>query len=138
MEVNTQRRAAGLKDKIPDIQKTLDTVQFLKTRKVCFLTQIHFSASRGKLILYGIIQPDSDPIEATFELNDTLYAKASIPPTSDVYLWLGANVMLSYPLAEAETLLESKLETAELNMSNCEEDLDFLREQITVGWFLGL
>lgn len=35
MEVNTQRRAAGLKDKIPDIQKTLDTVRFLRTRKVC-------------------------------------------------------------------------------------------------------
>lgn len=34
MEVNTQRRAAGLKDKIPDIQKTLDTVRFLTTRKV--------------------------------------------------------------------------------------------------------
>ena len=34
MEVNTQRRAAGLKDKIPDIQKTLDTVRFLQTRKV--------------------------------------------------------------------------------------------------------
>ena len=34
MQANTQRRAAGLKDKIPDIQKTLDTVQFMKTRKV--------------------------------------------------------------------------------------------------------
>jgi hypothetical protein len=34
MEANTQRRAAGLKDKIPDIQKTLETVRFLKTRKV--------------------------------------------------------------------------------------------------------
>jgi len=34
MEVNTQRRAAGLRDKIPDIQKTLETVQFLKMRKV--------------------------------------------------------------------------------------------------------
>jgi hypothetical protein len=34
MEANMQRRAAGLKDKMPDIQKTLDTVQFLKTRKV--------------------------------------------------------------------------------------------------------
>ena len=35
MEANQQRRAAGLKDKMPDIQKTLDTVKFLKTRKVC-------------------------------------------------------------------------------------------------------
>lgn len=34
MESNQQRRAAGLKDKMPDIQKTLDTVKFLKTRKV--------------------------------------------------------------------------------------------------------
>ncbi|MCJ1375837.1 peptide chain release factor 1 [Loxospora ochrophaea] len=108
MEVNTQRRGAGLKDKIPDIQKTLDTVRFLKTRK-----------------------SDSDPIEATFELNDTLYAKANIPPTKEVYLWLGANVMLAYPIPEAETLLESKLTAAQQNLANCEEDLDFLREQIT-------
>ena len=34
MEQNTQRRAVGLKDKIPDIQKTLETVRFLKSRKV--------------------------------------------------------------------------------------------------------
>jgi hypothetical protein len=35
------------------------------------------------------LQEESDPIETTFELNDTLYAKASIPPTEEVYLWLG-------------------------------------------------
>lgn len=29
-----QRKAAGLTEKIPDIQKTLETVQFLKTRTV--------------------------------------------------------------------------------------------------------
>lgn len=40
--------------------------------------------------------------------------------------------MLSYPLDEAETLLESKLSIAEQSLANCEEDLDFLREQITV------
>lgn len=78
-------------------------------------------------------QPGSDPIEATFELNDTLYAKALVPPTDEVYLWLGANVMLSYPIAEAETLLESRLTAAQESLANCEEDLDFLREQITVN-----
>lgn len=40
--------------------------------------------------------------------------------------------MLSYPIDEAETLLSSKLSTAKTSLSNCEEDLDFLREQITV------
>jgi hypothetical protein len=34
MEANTQRRAAGLQDKIPDIKKTLETVRFMKNRKV--------------------------------------------------------------------------------------------------------
>ncbi|MCJ1293804.1 peptide chain release factor 1 [Xylographa carneopallida] len=108
MEVNTQRRSAGLKDKIPDIQKTLDTVRFLKTRA-----------------------PDAAPLEATFELNDTLYAKAHVPYTPEVYLWLGANVMLAYPIPEAEALLEGKLDAAKGTLANCEEDLDFLREQIT-------
>jgi prefoldin subunit 5 len=108
MEVNTQRRAAGLRDKIPDIQKTLETVRFLKTRK-----------------------PDSEPLETTFELNDTLYAKALVPPTEEVYLWLGANVMLAYPIPEAEELLQTKLSTAKQSLENCQEDMDFLREQIT-------
>ncbi|EPQ63174.1 Part of the heteromeric co-chaperone GimC-prefoldin complex [Blumeria graminis f. sp. tritici 96224] len=108
MEANQQKRVEGLKEKMPDIQKTLDSVRFLKTRK-----------------------PDAEPIEATFELNDTLYAKANIPYTEEVYLWLGANVMLSYPIDEAETLLISKLSAARQSLLNCENDLDFLREQIT-------
>ncbi|WZH46390.1 Prefoldin subunit-domain-containing protein [Fusarium acuminatum] len=106
--MNLQKRMGGLKDKIPDIQKTLDSVKFLKLRK-----------------------DDDEAIDTTFELNDTLYSKAKIPATEEVYIWLGANVMLSYPIDEAETLLSSKLSTAKTSLSNCEEDLDFLREQIT-------
>ena len=56
-----------------------------------------------------------------------------MPPTDEVYLWLGANVMLSYPMQEAESLLEGKLSGALSTLANCEEDLDFLREQITVS-----
>ena len=110
MQVNTERRAVGLKAKIPDIQKTLDTVMFLR--------------SRGA---------DAEPLETTFELNETLYTKALVPPTDEVYLWLGANVMLAYPMEEAASLLESKLSTAQTSLANCEEDLDFLREQVTVS-----
>lgn len=40
--------------------------------------------------------------------------------------------MLSYPIDEAEELLSSKLAAAKQNLANCEEDHDFLREQITV------
>lgn len=34
MELNLQRRMVGLKEKIPDIEKTLDSVRFLHLRKV--------------------------------------------------------------------------------------------------------
>lgn len=40
--------------------------------------------------------------------------------------------MLAYPLDEAETLLDGRLNNAKKNQENCEEDLEFLREQITV------
>jgi hypothetical protein len=35
------------------------------------------------------LQDDAEPLEATFELNDTLFAKANIHKTDEVYLWLG-------------------------------------------------
>ena len=60
-----------------------------------------------------------------------MYAKAEVPPTDEVYLWLGANVMLSYPLDEAVSLLGDKLSAAQKSLDNCDEDLDFLREQVT-------
>lgn len=44
-----------------------------------------------------------------------------------------ANVMLAYSIPEAQDLLESKLTAAQQSLDNCEEDLDFLREQITVS-----
>ncbi|RMJ23298.1 prefoldin subunit [Aspergillus sp. HF37] len=112
MEVNTQRRGGGLREKIPDIKKTLEMVRFLKMRKES--------------------KPSTD-IDTNFELNDTLYARASIAPadTEEVYLWLGANVMLAYPIAEAEVMLRDKVDAAERSLANCEEDLEFLREQVT-------
>lgn len=49
--------------------------------------------------------------------------------------------MLAYSIPEAESLLVSKLTAAQQSLDNCEEDLDFLREQITVsenGRFLSI
>ncbi|KAJ6260439.1 hypothetical protein Dda_4665 [Drechslerella dactyloides] len=102
--------AAGLKEKIPDIKKTLQMVQFLDNRN-----------KKG----------DEEPVSTMFELSDTLYAKASVVAPSEVYLWLGANVMLAYPNEEAITMLKQKLSAAQESLRNCEEDIDFLRQQIT-------
>ncbi|CCA66497.1 related to prefoldin subunit 3 [Serendipita indica DSM 11827] len=103
MESNLSQRRKGLEEKIPDIKKTL---------------------AMGD----GI----DDPMTTTFELNDTLWAEASIEQIDEVYLWLGANVMLAYPIQEAITLLTAKLQAAQRNHKGIVDDLEFLREQITI------
>jgi hypothetical protein len=40
--------------------------------------------------------------------------------------------MLSYKIPEAVTLLKSKLEIAQTTLGNTIEDLEFLREQLTI------
>lgn len=154
METNTQKRGQGLRDKIPDIKKTLDMVRFLsKRRKVwknCCLgrtmpppwsvgrSELFFCAGCSDSGRYNTTQTGtSEPISTSFELSDTLYARAAVTPedTDEVYLWLGANVMLAYPTDEAEVMLDEKLRAAEASLANCDEDLEFLKEQITVRPF---
>ncbi|KAG6889271.1 hypothetical protein C0992_005795 [Termitomyces sp. T32_za158] len=104
----TQRRAS-LEEKIPDIKKTLDMVEFLGTR-----------------------QEQEAGLKTVFELNDTLFAEAEVGETDTVFLWLGANVMLSYKIPAAIALLRGKLEAAQTSLDNTVEDVEFLREQLTV------
>ncbi|KAJ1501087.1 hypothetical protein HMI54_005896 [Coelomomyces lativittatus] len=109
MESNFQRRQASLKSKIPEISKTLETIETLMKQK-----------ERG-----------CEEFEVDFELNDTLYTKASIQTPSTVYLWLGASIMAEYPTDEAKTFLQEKMQTALNSSKQVEEDLEFLQDQIT-------
>lgn len=76
--------------------------------------------------------PGLKPLRTLYELNDTLFAEADIQEDGQVGLWLGANTMLMYPLDEAILLLAEKLSAATRNLKNLKEDLEFLREQVTV------
>nr|XP_018265714.1 prefoldin subunit [Kwoniella dejecticola CBS 10117]OBR87872.1 prefoldin subunit [Kwoniella dejecticola CBS 10117] len=112
MEVSLQQRRKALLTKIPDIEQTLQVVKFLQDE--------------------GDKKKEVEPLKTLFELNDTLYAEAQVDETGEVGLWLGANIMLMYPLQEAIDLLSNKLQTAKKSHEETVEDLEFLREQITV------
>jgi len=127
MESNLSQRRRGLEEKIPDITKTLDMVTFLQSRRE------HKTGQAAD----DLDDPEEDsslskPMTTKFELNDTLYAHAELEDTDTVYLWLGANTMLSYTLTDAITLLSGKLASAQQALKNTIEDLEFLREQVTV------
>ncbi|KAI5993326.1 Prefoldin subunit 3 [Pisolithus albus] len=122
----TQRRKS-LEDKIPDIRKTLQMVEFLKQRR-----DGKQKAGGEEDDLEDDDEDSKKPLTTTFELNDTLFAEAQLDDTDTVYLWLGANVMLSYEIPEAIALLRSKLDAAETSLKTAIEDLEFTREQLTV------
>lgn len=48
-----------------------------------------FAHQQGQRLIE--FQEESEPIETTFELNDTLFAKAEVPATDEVYIWLGVS-----------------------------------------------
>ena len=108
MEANLVQKKARLTTQIPDIKSTLSSIKFLKSKK-----------------------DGADLIKSQFMLSDQLFVHAKIPPTNKVCLWLGANVMLEYDIDEAESLLQKNLETAEANLYELDDDLAFLRDQVT-------
>lgn len=140
MQQNVERRSAGLREKLPEMKKSLDTVKFLRRQKG------KIGSSQGEADVNGVedLELDDDGneemarakkglLETTFPLQDTLYAHATldIPKIDEVYLWLGANVMVAYPLLDAETMLQEKLDKAKESLKAAEEDLEFIRVQVT-------
>ncbi|WVQ84049.1 hypothetical protein IAT38_006194 [Cryptococcus sp. DSM 104549] len=140
MELSLQQRRKALLDKIPDMEQTLQVVKYLQLRR---------QKALGEAVEEEVLSDDDEdlddldedyegkakkeePMKTLFELNDTLYAEAEIVETGEVGLWLGANVMLMYPLQEAIDLLSAKLATAQKSHEETVEDLEWLREQITV------
>jgi prefoldin subunit 5 len=109
MESSLVTRRKRLKAQVPDIKSSLAMIKKLREKKEI-----------------------EEKLETQFLLSDQVYAKATIPPTDKVCLWLGANVMLEYTLDDAEILLTKNLGSAEKNLQQIAFDLDFLRDQMTI------
>ncbi|XP_055702425.1 prefoldin subunit 3 [Phlebotomus papatasi] len=105
MELNIATKRRKLKQQIPDLAKSLEMINILRNQ--------------------------ADDMETQFLLSEQVFVKTTISPTKTVCLWLGANVMLEYPLDEAEELLKQNMDSAIVNLKCLEHDQDFLRDQLT-------
>ncbi|CCW70138.1 unnamed protein product [Phytomonas sp. Hart1] len=116
------RTVANLESKVPDIQKTLKTIAFLKDR-----LDVEESSPAAH-------PPQGDPNEGfytNYGLTESVFCQAHVPPQRTVHLWLGANVMVEYSFDEARELLERNLKSARENLRKTQEDLTWLQEQQT-------
>jgi len=110
MQSSIAAQRASLKVKQPDIAAALETVN-------------HLIAKRDSA-------PDAEA-EYTYQLAENIWAKASATQTTCVCLWLGANVMLEYTLEEASELLTLNENNATTLLASLNDDMAFLRDQIT-------
>ncbi|KAH3734512.1 prefoldin subunit 3-like [Dreissena polymorpha] len=108
MEYNLNTKKNRLKSQIPDIKKSLDIISHLQAKK-----------------------SSSEAMETRFLLSDQVFARARVPPTDKVCLWLGANVMLEYNIDDAEALLRKNQEAATKSLKQVEEELSYITEQTT-------
>jgi prefoldin subunit 5 len=109
MEAQILKHTEGVKTKIPDIEKAIDAVEYLEKKR-----------------------DESDNMKVDFMVSNNLWAKAEVPPTKSVCLWLGADIMCEYTLEEAKVLLNKNLENAKTTLKNNENDLDLIKDQMTV------
>uniref|UniRef100_A0AAR5PYF1 Prefoldin subunit 3 n=2 Tax=Dendroctonus ponderosae TaxID=77166 RepID=A0AAR5PYF1_DENPD len=105
MEYNLIAKKTRLQSQVPELKRSLTVIEKLEKQTEEFDTQ--------------------------FLLSEQVFARAKVPPTQNVCLWLGANVMLEYTLEDAKKLLTQNIAAAETNLEFVNQDLDFLRDQFT-------
>lgn len=66
-----------------------------------------------------------------FSLSDQVYARARVAEVESVNLWLGAGVMLEYPLPEARALLERQLAGCKQQLEVVQWEHEYIKDQLT-------
>ena len=114
-EAQLQQRQLRLKDKVPELEKSLSIVRTLMEKK---------EEANG---------PETGT--ARFSLADNIYAKAELDYKNNetVNLWLGANVMLEFTYQEALDFLSQNQERAKKEYNETMQDLGFVRDQIVTS-----
>ncbi len=109
MEAQIVKSNEGLKVKIPDIEKCLETIEYLEKKE------------------------KDKQINVDYMVSNNLWAKAEVKVPDSVFLWLGANVMCEYKMDEAKALLNQNLQNAKEQMKKNNADLEFIKDQTTIG-----
>jgi len=109
MEAQIVKSNEGLNIKIPDIEKCLETIEFLEKKE------------------------KDKQINVDYMVSNNLWAKAEVNVPDSVFLWLGANVMCEYKMDEAKTLLNTNLKNAKDQLKRNNTDLEFIKDQMTIS-----
>ncbi|KAF6256629.1 Prefoldin subunit-domain-containing protein [Scenedesmus sp. NREL 46B-D3] len=102
-------RRARLLQREPEIRTALEAVRALLAKK-----------------------GSGEQLQVDFELTEAIYAKAALQDVDSVNLWLGANVMVEYPLEEAEQLLQQQLDVCTGSLEAISKDMEATKDSVTI------
>ncbi|ORM42002.1 putative prefoldin subunit 3 [Babesia sp. Xinjiang] len=109
MEKSMVAKLTALHNKVPELRDALTIIEHIEKQG---------SDGNGDIYTY-------------FKVSDTLYSEARIASTKTIFLWLGANTMVEYPVGEATALLKDQLKVALESIEDIKSDLEWIRTQIT-------
>ena len=87
MESSSLQRRQGLEEKVPELERTIQMVAVLQAKKVSTRGELRRSWDADPPL--SPPQETGEPFDTTFELSDTLFARAEIEQVDEVYIWLG-------------------------------------------------
>jgi prefoldin subunit 5 len=111
LEAELQQTRIRLSNQLPDVKRSLEAVVMLCEKR-----------DSG----------DETSTTVKYQLTEATFADAEVVAPESVYLWLGANVMLEYPLDEAKELLETNAKACESGLEANTRDLAVLKDNITI------
>lgn len=111
LEAELQQQRIRLSTQLPDVRRSLEAVDTLVEKR-----------ERG----------DESGTTVKYQLTEATFADAEVATPESVYLWLGANVMLEYPLDEAKELLETNVKACESGLEANARDLAVLKDNVTI------
>ncbi|CAL6093790.1 Prefoldin_subunit 3 [Hexamita inflata] len=95
-----------LRNSLPSLHNTLESLEFVQ--------------EKGEDVIFY------------HQLVDGIYVKARINNNKKVGIFLGSNVMVDYTVEEAKNLIQENIRNVEKQIKDCELNLEFLKEQITI------
>lgn len=116
-----------LQEKLQKYKFMLDVIQKQKSSLSSSTVDL-----RENIDLIDYLEKQEDSFEARYELAAGVYAKATVPKSDKVSLWLGSHVMVEFSHGEARSLLKKNLDDAEQSITEMSKNLQFIKEQITM------
>ena len=111
LEAELQQTRIRLSQQLPDVRRSLEAVEVLCEKR-----------DRG----------EEEATTVKYQLTEATFADAEVETPESVYLWLGANVMLEYPLDEAKELLEANVKACESGLEANSRDLAVIKDNVTI------